>query len=134
MSVLAKLPGERIKLEGAKALWQGWLRSFCHDPPEFARSLTSQTAPGKDGLLVLVHLMGGTCNTVVSFSFQGARYTASNLFDFRKMRDDLIRLTNDASCIEVALDTRQSFGYRASPRVSAQRSQAKSDFHKGFHK
>src|SRR5260221_208312 len=49
-SVLAKLPGARIKLKGAKALWRGRLRNFCHDQPGFARSLTSQSAPGKDSL------------------------------------------------------------------------------------
>jgi hypothetical protein len=60
VSVLAKLSGARIKLEVAKALGQGRLRSLCHDPSRFARSLTPQGASGKDCLLVLVHMISGT--------------------------------------------------------------------------
>src|ERR1700731_1165552 len=60
VSVLAKLPGAKIKLEVAKALGQGRLRSLYHDPLRFGRSLTPQTASGKDCILVLVHMIGGT--------------------------------------------------------------------------
>src|ERR1700737_2364886 len=60
VSVLAKLLGARIKLKVAKALWQGRLRNFCHDLQGFARSLTPQSAPGKDCVLVLVHMIIGT--------------------------------------------------------------------------
>src|SRR5260370_20763028 len=89
VSVLAKLPGARIKLEGSKALGQGRLRSICHDPPIRAKSNTPKCARQRTACLVLVHMITGIWNTLVSFRFQVARFTATNLPDFSRIRDDL---------------------------------------------
>ena len=107
VSVLAKLSGARIKLEVAKALGQGRLRSLCHDPPRFARSLTPQGASGQDRLLILVHRISGTGDPFVSLRFPGACSPVCKLFYFIETRDDLFSPANEAPCIEVVGSGRQ---------------------------